>query len=158
MKTSPTNSLAGRPDGRVNKDQRGYPSGPQGPSGAPREGQPLRTPADKKSMKATRTRIVKFRLTPDEMKELVLPLEINKGKMRGLSRLVRARLFSPRRQAAHLAESKHYRLLTSAVNNLNVIARRTLDLAKPEAAAQVIGHLVSLERVIRDAFDRPPRP
>src|SRR5262245_34714183 len=100
MKSTRTKVIAERPDGRLDSDEQGYPSGPQGPSGKPCEGaSPLRTPETKKTAKTGRNQIIKIRLTTDEMNRLSVSLPIKKGRRRGLSRLVRSRLF-----ASHHAE------------------------------------------------------
>src|SRR5437899_7203963 len=148
MKTSQSNPISSRPVGRRNSDQRGYPKGATKLAvwGCLAKGKPLRTPGDHPSMKTTRSQTIKIRLTPDELTELTLPLEIKSGPKRGLSQLVRTRLFALRKHDSHTYDCRHCRLLASAVNNLNVIARRALDLNRPDTAAQVIAHLTGLER------------
>ena len=106
-------------------------------------------------MKTTRSQTIKIRLTPDELSPWTLPLEIKSGPKRGLSQLVRTRLFALRKREAHAYDCRHCRLLASAVNNLNVIARKALDLTTPDTAARVIANLTALERTIRDNLDRP---
>ena|ERR1041385_1546709 len=100
-------------------------------------------------MKALRTRIIKLRLTEDEMRMLPVPININGKSKRGLSRSVRERLFGSCQQGNRPAHCKHCRLLMAAVNNLNLIARRIVEADTSDKAAQVIAHLVALERVIR---------
>lgn len=154
MNPTTAKPAAERPDGRANLDQQGYPSGPQGPSGTPCEGKPLRTPEATKPKKAARTKIIKIRLTDDEMNRLVVPLPVRQGTRRGLSRLVRSRLFADHRLECAAFDCRQCRLLAAVVNNLNLVARRSLDLASPDTAVQVIAHLATLEREIRDAANQ----
>jgi hypothetical protein len=147
-----------RPDGRVDLEQPGYPDGPQGPSGGPGEGKPLRTPEKAKPKKATRSQIIKIRLTNDERNRLVLPLLVECGARRGLSQLVRTRLFASRPLECSAYDCRQFRLLAAIGNNLNLVARRSLELGSPDAAVQVIAHLASLEREIRSRFKLQPKP
>jgi len=155
MKKSPSNPTAERPDGRatLQQQQQGYPDGPQDPSGVPCEGKPLRTPEQKQTAKATRNRVIKIRLTTEEMSRLIPVLQVKSGKRRGLSHLVRARLFTNRRQECSTYDCRQCRLLAAVINDLNLAARRSLQLATSDTAVQVLAQLASLEREIRNAFN-----
>ena len=158
MKNTPCSPPTERPDGRLNLNKQGYPTVPQGPTGIPCEGKPLRTPGATKPRRVTRTQVIKVRLTDDEMNRLVIPLEIKRGKRRGLSQVVRARLFASRLQDSSVDDCRRCRLLAAVVNNLNLIARRSLDAANSDTALQIIAHLTSLEREIRKAFNPGKSP
>src|SRR5215831_17868890 len=79
--------------GDLFQNKQGYPDGPQSPSGMPCEGKPLRTPKKPKPERPKRSHTIKIRLTPDELNELAAQVPITKAGPRGISRLVRSRLF-----------------------------------------------------------------
>src|SRR2546427_1210692 len=114
MKDTPSHSSAEPPGGPPNFEaERGYPSGPQRPSGEPRGGKPPRPPGDTKPTRANRTRIIKIRLTTAEMNELAIPLPVKAGVRRGLSRLVRSRLFGSNQMECSTYDCRQCRLLAS---------------------------------------------
>src|ERR1041385_9222382 len=122
MKKNKPTTPASRPDGLLDLTQPGNPNGPQGPFGIPGEGKPLRTPEAAKPGKATRSRVIHIRLTTDELNRLVIPLPVKGGTRRGLSRLVRSRLFPNHRQECSTYDCRQCRLLAAIVNNLNLVA------------------------------------
>lgn len=102
-------------------------------------------------MKLKRTKLLKVRLTGDEMNQLSGPVNLTGKAERNVSRFVRAKLFGKRGEMHHPIDCKHCRLLAMAVNNLNVIARRALDSVRPDTGIEVIAQLAALEREIRRA-------
>lgn len=107
------------------------------------------------AMKPKRTEIIKVRLTEAEWNELSSPLKDNGKTGRGLSKLIRDRLFSSsRRYVSHPMDCKHCRLLAMAVNNLNLIARRAEGMPQPETAIEILAHLKSLEHELQKQTGR----
>jgi hypothetical protein len=110
-------------------------------------------PSDATKLK--RGKNIKVRLTEAEWNELLSPLKDNGKTGRGLSKLIRDRLFaSSRRPASHPMHCKHCRLLAMAVNHLNLIARRVERMPQPEKVIEILAHLKSLEHEIQKQTDR----
>ena len=107
------------------------------------------------AIKPKRTETIKVRLTEAEWNELSSPLRDNGKTGRGLSILIRDRLFSSsRRHVFHPMNFKHCRLLAMAVNSLNLIARRAEGMPQPEKAIEILAHLKSLEHEIQKQTGR----
>jgi hypothetical protein len=96
-------------------------------------------------MEQKRSKILKVRLTDAEFDELAAPLIENGRPVRGLSKVVRARLFSSKRVAIHVADCKHCRLLAMVADNLNVISRRCQAVPNQEQLIELIVCLKNLE-------------
>ena len=115
----------------------------------------LRPSNPSNAIKPKRTETIKVRLTEAEWNDLSSPLKYNGKTGRGLSKLIRDRLFSSsRRHASHPMNCKHCRLLAMAVNNLNIIARRVEGMPEPEKAIEILVHLKSLEHEIQKQTGR----
>jgi len=82
------------------------------------------------------------------MARIAAPVAIDGETKRGLSRFLRARLLTPGIAHVDSNNAQRCRLLMSAINSLNVIARRC-EGSSPEAVVQVIAHLAALEREFR---------
>jgi hypothetical protein len=108
-------------------------------------------------MQAKRDKILKVRLTEQELSKLLAQLVTNGKPARGLSTLVRTRLFSPRRQSNHPPDCKHCRLLACLTNNLNLIARRAENIPNPETVVEVLARLTSLDRDVKQLLDPAQR-
>jgi hypothetical protein len=75
----------------------------------------------------------------------------NGKSKRGLSEIIRAKLFNRKSKTPHGEDCKHCRLLASVANNLNIIARQCENLPNQTQAVEVIVSLRSLEREILKA-------
>lgn len=101
-----------------------------------------------KTLPPKRTEIIKVRVTEDEYKTLTAPLMANGKTIRGLSEIIRARLFKTKNKTAHSENCQHCRLLASVANGLNVIARQCEQFPNQTQAIEMLVSLRSLEREI----------